>query len=140
MLENIDLCVMLKKRCVFLNIIIPIEPGCEVVFQGQSFRVVAVRSGQLAVVDELIPLPIHETNIAYIQNWQEDDNCVIIPTIEMLLQIIFDTTGFFPTLIPGVEEAREVWKVQHPSAENPYIFKTPNDALLELAVYLLKRE
>lgn len=136
--DNVDLCVKLNKLCQRLDVTIPVEPGCHVVFSGQSYSVISVRHDRLAVVDEFTPLPVQESSIVYITDWLNDDACVIVPGVEMLLQIIFDATGFFPTLIPGVEAAREVWKVQHPAAEQPYIFKTPNAALLELAVHLLQ--
>lgn len=137
LLERLDQYKTLKSLCHQQEIVIPIEPGCQVVYAGQTFSVIAIRPNQLAVIGEFVSMPVQENSITYISNWQNDEELVIIPNTEMLLQLIFDTTGFFPTLVPGVEEAREVWKVQHPTAEQPYIFKTPTAALLELALHLL---
>jgi hypothetical protein len=138
LLERLDQYKTLQSLCHQQDIVIPIEPGCQIVYSGQTYYVIAIRPDQLAMISEFTPLPVKETAIIYIPNWQSDEELVIIPNTDMLLQVIFDATGFFPTLVPGVEAAREVWKVQHPTAEQPYIFKTPTTALLELALHLLK--
>lgn len=138
LLERLDQYKKLKSLCNQQDIVIPTEPGCQAVYAGQIFSVIAIHPNQLAIIGEFVSIPVQEDAITHITNWQNDEELVIIPNTDMLLQIIFDATGFFPTLVPGVEEAREVWKVQHPTAEQPYIFKTPTAALLELALNLLE--
>jgi hypothetical protein len=127
----------LNSLCKQHRIVLDPEFGSQMFYQGQSYIVAAARGSALALIDEIVSIPIDPTEVIYVDDWENDPACVFLPDLEEFLRILRDATSIFPTITPGVRATREAWQVQHPSAD-PVVCPSLREALLEISLSVLE--
>jgi len=124
-----------KKRGILLD---P-ELGDHLSFQGKTNFVAASRGDTLVLIDEMVQIPLDDQLLIYLENWEENPACFLIPRFDWLLQIIYQHTSLFPTMTPGVRSSQNVWQVVHPSAP-PIVGTSLEQCVLELGIRILETE
>lgn len=128
---------LLQDLCRLKSIPYHPEPGCSILYQGQLHYLIAADGSRAALAADFSSIPLGADDILYIERWAYDDSFIVCPTVEMLLNVIWNKSQLYPTLVPGIEAGREVWKAQHPRADSHYIFSNLRESLLELTLNLL---
>lgn len=135
--EHLPLYQRFHQACRSRGIRLEPEWGGWVLYQGRPWLIAAVEGPSLALVDDLAGIPLDERQILYVTSAEEDPACVFLPAVEFLLQFIFERTGFFPAMTPGIQAAREVWQLTHPHTP-PIVCSSLRGGLVELAVRLVE--
>ncbi len=126
-----------NRRCAEREIRLAPEYGDRAVYQGHIYFVAAVSGDTLALLDDLAGAPLCDERIVYAEGWENDPACLFLPSLENLLLIVRQLSSVYPSMTPGVQDGREMWRVLHTGAP-PFVTETLLEALLDLAIHLLK--
>jgi hypothetical protein len=115
------------------------ECGDAILYQGQLYAVLAVHKNQIALVDDLARIPFHEEDILEVNDWKQEPTCLFIPKIENVLHMIFQKSGHYPIMTPGIQSGRDVWQITHPHSDR-IIASSLQEALFLLAIHILEKK
>lgn len=125
-----------QRVCRSRGIRLDPEWGGWVLYQGQPMLVAAVEGRTLALVDDLAGIPLDARQVLYVEDWDENPACLFLPSLEFLLQFIYEQTDFYPVMTPGIQETRDVWQLTHPRSPS-IVCSSLRDGLVELAARVL---
>lgn len=137
--ENLSLFKRLNELCLARGIVLDPEPGSRISFRGHPYVAAAAQDDALALLDDLCAIPLDPDRIVVVNAWENDPNCFFLPSLEQLLEIIYQRSSLYPIMTPGFKETRPVWQVSHPGAP-PLVSKKLETGLLELAIRILEKE
>lgn len=116
-----------------------IEAGSLIWHEGRLLRTLGSNGERVSAIDATMPPPYQPEDIITIENANDVEHCVYMPSIRELLDCLREQTGHFPALTPGVQTTREVWQAKHPDCE-PVVASSLEEALVDLALQLLAAE
>ena len=130
----------LARLCHAKGYTLELEAGCAVMYEGLLYQLLAVEREKAALVDGMAEIPFRDEDVCYVEKWRDDPEFIPCPGVETLLRLIWEITSLYPTLVPGIDAGKEAWRVQHPAHADSFIYPSPQEALVELAIALLQKQ
>jgi len=127
----------LHALCHERGITLDPEPGSRMLYKGQVYYVIAAKGNALVLVDDFPSIPFDMNRVITIENWEEQENCLFVPSVEDLLHLIREATSLFPSMTPGVKKTREVWQVRHTEGST-VVTGSLREGLLDIAIEKLE--
>ncbi len=134
--DHLPLIRQFNELCATRKILRDWEPGDRVIFQGHEYIVAVVQWNGLALVDELAQIPLDPSQWVFLPDWESNPDCLLLPRIDHLLDMIQSCTSLYPIMTPGIKETKAVWQISHPNS-SPIVSSSLEDGLLQLAILLL---
>ncbi len=129
----------LKALCGEKGIALDPEPGSRMLYQGQVYYVIAAKSNAVVLIDDFPSVPLDPNRTITIDDWEREENCLFVPSVEDLLHLIREATTLFPSMTPGVKKTREVWQVRHTEGTT-VVTGSLREGLLDVAIQKLEEE
>lgn len=118
---------------------IPLDPeyGDRACYQGHVYLIAAVEGHKIALTDDVTGVPIREDQTVNLTDWESDPAFFYLPSLESLLHLIHQISSVYPSLTPGVQDSKPIWRVLHPNTQ-PIYRDSVLEALIDLAIVLLE--
>jgi hypothetical protein len=127
--------LLFKQMALDYGLDIEPEMGDIVLWKGQRHIVINAKDGHLLVIDDTFA-PKVEQDVIIIEKWAGNEQCILIPSVEFLVDTIVTITGNYPTLTPGIRMGKDVWQIkQHQEAT--LVEEGLPQSLLKMAIQIM---